>query len=139
VPGLVLDCSIAVAWCFEDEASSALDALLDRVQADGAMVPELWTLEVTNVLVQAARRGRITPGGIRERLKMMDMLPIGRDEGAVGAVWRDNLIMLAEIERLTIYDATYLELALRRGLALASSDGALRAAGERRGLLVLPV
>ena len=135
---IVLDCSVAVAWCFVDEATPPLDALLDQVQAEGAIVPPLWTLEVTNVLTQAARRGRLPPPGARGRLDLLDMLPITVDDGGAGRVWRDNLLALADVENLTIYDATYLELAIRRGLALATSDTALRAAAGRRGMTVLP-
>lgn len=135
---IVLDCSVAVAWCFADEATPALDALLDLVQAEGAIVPPLWTLEVTNVLSQAARRGRLPTHDVRRRLGLLDMLPITVDAGGTGIVWRDNLLALAQAEGLTIYDATYLELAIRRGVALASSDKDLRAAGQARGVPLLP-
>lgn len=135
---IVLDCSVTVAWCFADEATPALDSLLDRVQAEGALVPPLWTLEITNVLTQAARRGRLAPDAVRARLGLLDMLPITQDDGGIGRVWRDNLLMLARDTGLTIYDATYLELAIRRGLSLATSDTALRAATTGRGVAVLP-
>jgi predicted nucleic acid-binding protein len=55
----VLDCSLAMAWCFEDDASAAADAILERVRDDGALVRALWVWEVANVLTLAARRGRI--------------------------------------------------------------------------------
>ena len=135
---IVLDCSIAIAWCFADEATPALDALLDLVQADGAIVPPLWTLEVTNVLTQAARRGRLAPEAVRTRLGLLDMLPITQDDGGAGRVWRDNLLVLARGTNLTTYDATYLELAIRRGFSLATSDTALRVAATGRGVAVLP-
>lgn len=134
----VLDCSIAVAWCFADEATPALDALLDRVQADGAIVPPLWTLEVSNVLAQAAKRGRLARDAARTRLQLLDMLPIATDDGGTGRVWRDNVLTLAEGTGLTIYDATYLELAIRRALPLATADKALRAAARQRGVTLLP-
>lgn len=135
---IVLDCSIAVAWCFADEATTALDALLDQVQAEGAIVPPLWTLEVGNVLTQAAKRGRLAPDAVRTRLQLLDMLPIATDDRGTGPVWRDNLLTLAEATGLTIYDATYLELAIRRALPLATADKALRAAARKRGVRLLP-
>ena len=135
---LVLDCSVAVAWCFEDEASPALDALLDRVQADGAIVPPLWTLEVANVLLGAARRLRLTRETMHERLTLLDMLPVETDGQGNGPVWRSTVLALADTETLTMYDATYLELAIRRGLVLATSDKALRRAATRRGVTVAP-
>ena len=136
---LVLDCSVAVAWCFDDEATPQLDGLLDRVQRDGAVVPSLWTLEITNVLLQAGRRGRITPAAIQERLGLLDMLPIETDAAGTGRGWRGTvLVALATAEVLTAYDATYLELAIRRSVALATADKALRRAAARHGLAVLP-
>lgn len=135
---LVLDCSVAVAWCFEDEASPSLDALLDRVQADGAVVPALWTTEIANVLIQAARRSRIAPDALQERLHLLDMLPIETDTAGAGPGWRATVLALATAEVLSAYDATYLELAIRRALPLASSDAALRRAAARHGVPVLP-
>jgi predicted nucleic acid-binding protein len=138
VPRLVLDCSVAVAWCFEDEATPVLDALLDRVQTEGAVVPPLWTLEVANVLLMAARGGRIAHEAIPERLGLLDMLGIETDSQGTGPVWRSTVLTLAQTEMLTFCDAIYLELAIRRGLPLASSDKALRRAAAQRGVTVAP-
>lgn len=135
---LVLDCSVAVAWCFEDEATPQLDALLDQVQQTGAVVPPLWTIEITNVLLQAGRKGRIAPAAIQERLSLLDMLPIEIDTVGSGSASRGTLLALATAEALTAYDATYLELAIRRGVPLATSDKALRRTAARHGLTVLP-
>lgn len=135
----MLDCSVAVGWCFADEASAAGDALLDRVQADGALVPSLWHLEVANVLIQAERRGRLGTGGAEERMAMLDFLPIRVDADGQGASWRRAVALLVRAETLTAYDAAYLELATRRRLPLASTDRQLRAAAERHGVPALPV
>ena len=136
--GFVLDCSVAVAWCFEDEATAELDALLERVQHQGAVVPPLWMSEASNVLLIAQRRGRIDRETMQERLALLDMLPIETDDMASSTVWRSSVLTLADVEALTFYDAIYLELAIRRGLPLASSDAALRRAARRRGIVVLP-
>jgi hypothetical protein len=80
VSGFVLDCSVAVAWCFEDEATAELDALLDRVQRHGAVVPLLWMAEASNVLLMAQRRGRIDRETMQESLALLDMLPIETDD-----------------------------------------------------------
>jgi predicted nucleic acid-binding protein len=138
VAGFILDCSVAVAWCFEDEATAELDALLDRVQHQGAVVPPLWMSETSNVLLMARRRGRIDRETMHERLALLDMLPIETDDMAGGTVWRSSVLTLADVEALTFYDAIYLELAIRLGLPLASSDAALRRAARRRGIVVLP-
>lgn len=136
--GFVVDCSIAVAWCFEDEVTPALDALLDKVQVDGAIVPSLWTIEVANVLTGAVRRQRISREHMHERLVVLDMLPIETDTQGMGPVWRSSVLALVETEALTAYDAIYLELAIRRGLVLATNDQALRRAAKRRGVIVTP-
>ena len=136
--GFIVDCSVTVAWCFEDEATVELDSLLDRVQREGAVVPPLWISEAANVLLLAQRRGRIDRETMQERLALLDMLPIETDNMASGAVWRSSVLTLADVEALTFYDATYLELAIRRGLPLASSDAALRRAARRRGVVVVP-
>ena len=115
-----------------------VDSLLDRVQREGAVVPPLWISEAANVLLSAQRRGRIDRETMQERLALLDMLPIETDNMASGAVWRSSVLTLADAEALTFYDATYLELAIRRGLPLASSDAALRRAASRRGVAVVP-
>ncbi len=135
---LVLGCTLAVAWCFDDAATPQLDALLDRVQVNGAVVPPPWTIEITNVLLQAGRSGRIAPAAIQERLGLLDRLPIETDTAGAGSGWRGAVLALATAEALTAYDATYLELAIRRGIPLVTTDRALRRAATRHGLTVLP-
>jgi predicted nucleic acid-binding protein len=137
VTGLVVDASIALAWCFEDEASPASDAVLDLVKSDGAIVPSLWHLELANVLLQAERRGRTILGGLVARLELLDQLPIATDAETSGRAWRE-VLALARSERLTTYDAAYLELAVRRGLSLATRDEALLGAAKRLGIALVP-
>ena len=134
---VVLDCSIAVAWCFEDEADPAIDALLDGLRTEGAVVPALWPLEVTNVLLQAERRGRIAMAAVDGRLAAFAALPITVDSVS----WRQNggtVLGLARRHGLTTYDAAYLELAMRRCLPLATKDKALGQACRAAGIVVLP-
>ncbi len=134
---VVVDCSVAVSWCFEDEASEAADALLLRIRDGAAVVPSLWHLEIANVLIQAAKRGRITPDDAGTRLRLMAALPITTDPETATRAWHDTLV-LARAEGLTAYDAAYLELAIRRRLPLATRDKALAEAARRRGIEVLP-
>ena len=110
----VIDSSIALTWCFEDEASAETDALFERVRDEGAVVPGLWRLELGNVLLQAERRGRISAGDVASRLDLIAELPISVDPETADRAWRD-ILTLARAERLTVYDAAYLELAARRG------------------------
>lgn len=132
----VLDASIALAWCFDDEASEDADLLAERLRDHGAFVPNLWHLELSNVLLQAERRGRITAADIAVRLRLLGQLPIETDAETHLRATRDTLA-LARAERLTAHDAAYLELAMRRGLPLASRDQDLRAAAKRLGVGVL--
>ena len=133
----VLDCSIAVTWCFDDEASDEADALLDRLQEQGAAVPSLFPLELGNILALAERRGRIPASGLSPRLELLATLPIEVDPNTAAMALRETLT-LARRHSLTTYDASYLELALRLGLPLASTDRALRRAAIDEGVVVLP-
>jgi predicted nucleic acid-binding protein len=77
---VVVDSSVALAWCFADEASPATEDLLDRVRDEGALVPALWYLELGNVLLSAEKRGRISMSGIAGRLALLAQLPIMIDQ-----------------------------------------------------------
>ena len=134
---LVLDVSLSCAWCFADEASPAAWAVLQHLQQAAAHVPALWLWETGNVLVQAERRGRITSAAIHTFLGLLETLPIRIDQPSTASAWHDTLA-LARSHRLTTYDAAYLELALRRGLPLASRDQALQAAARLEGVPLLP-
>jgi predicted nucleic acid-binding protein len=134
---LVLDVFLSCAWCFADEASEPAWAILEQLQAGRAHVPALWLWETANVLVQAERRGRISPAAIRTYLVLLEGLPISVDQPSTASAWHDSLA-LARSHRLTSYDAAYLELAMRRGLPLASRDKALQAAARLEGVPLLP-
>jgi len=133
----VLDCSVAVSWCFEDEASPVTDAILERVRDDGALVPALWHLELGNVLIQAERRKRLTTADTATRIELITNLPIATDDETPARALLE-VLSLARAEGLTTYDAAYLELALRRGLPLATRDRALVEAARRRRVAALP-
>jgi len=124
VTGFVLDASVAVAWCFEDESTPAAWALLDRLRAAPGHVPALWALEIGNILLGAERRRRITQARTVEFLGILGDLDIRVDPELPGRAFRD-VLPLARERRLTTYDATYLELAMRLGLPLATKDTAL--------------
>ena len=132
----VLDNSVALAWCFEDEQTPAIMALLDRVVATGAMAPLLWPLEALNGLLVAERRRRLEPAKRAELAGLLHALPIKLDDETADKSWEDTL-RLAERFTLSVYDATYLELAQRRRLPLASMDRALRSAAAALGVEVL--
>ena len=134
---LVLDVSLSCAWCFADEASEPAWAILERLQGGRAHVPALWLWETANLLVQAERRGRISPAAIRTYLGLLEGLPISIDQPSTASAWHDSLA-LARSHRLTSYDAAYLELVLRRGLPLATRDKALQASALLEGVPLMP-
>lgn len=136
MPALVLDCSVTLAWLLADEQSAAVAAVLDQVVAEAAIAPSLWPLEVGNALLMAERRGRLSYHHRVQALQDLTDLPIDIDDETTDRAWRETLA-LAETHRLTLYDAAYLELALRRSLPLATLDTALRAAGEATGVPLL--
>jgi predicted nucleic acid-binding protein len=125
--GFVLDASVALAWCFDDESTPAAWALLDRLRSAPAHVPGLWALEVGNILLGAEKRKRITQARAVEFVGILDELDIQFDPHVPGRAFRD-VLPLARAQRLTTYDAIYLELAMRLGLPMATKDKALRAA-----------
>ena len=122
--GFVLDASVAIAWCFEDESTPSASALLDRLRTAPGYVPALWELEIGNILVGAQRRRRITQARVVEFLGILGDLDIRVDPDLPGRAFRD-VLPLARERRLTTYDAAYLELAMRLGLPLATKDAAL--------------
>ena len=133
----VLDCSIAVAWLFDDEASPETDTLLGRLRDGGALVPGHWRLELGNVLTQAERRNRIAGAQIAAYLDLLDRLPIVTDAETERRALRE-ILTLARTENLTTYDAAYLELAMRRNVQLATRDRALIRAARGIGVETLP-
>jgi predicted nucleic acid-binding protein len=134
----VIDCSVAVTWCFEDEATPASDGLLDRLGEAAAAAPVIWPLELGNVLVMAERRGRIDAAQVAEFVALMRDLPVAIDQETPQRAL-DEVLALARTEKLTTYDASYLELAMRLGVPLATQDKELRQAAERLGTPVLAV
>jgi predicted nucleic acid-binding protein len=132
----VLDSSVALAWVLPGEGSDATEALLDEVAADGAAAPGLWPLETANVLLQAEKARRITLGERRRSLTILAGLPIHIDPDTSAQAWGRTL-SLAEAQGLTLYDASYLELALRLALPLASLDRQLRQAAASCGVVLL--
>jgi len=130
----VIDASTTMAWCFEDEATTETDAILDRLGQDQALVPPLWEYEVANVLLVAERRSRITEFQSTRFLALLGQLPIHVSPLPQPAV---ALTAIGRRHRLSAHDSAYLELASREGVALASRDNKLRRAAEASGIPLL--
>ena len=117
----VVDSSVALSWCLEDERTPATKTLLERIGEAGAVVPQHWPAEVLNGLMMAERRKRIDAGRRRQLAEFLHDLPLAVDPDTTVQLWGATQ-RLAERFRLTVYDAIYLELAQRRHLALATLD-----------------
>ena len=135
--GFVIDASVALAWCFDDEATEATRALLDRFEDEHAEVPSLWHLELANALAVGERNKRITPARTSQFIALIGELPIVIDEQTPN-VALSTVLDLARSEQLSAYDASYLELAMRRGVPLATKDDDLVRAARRVGVTLLP-
>ena len=131
--GVVLDASSVLSWCFEDEGGPEADALIERVAAAGALVPAIWSLEVANALLVAERRSRIRQEDSGAFLAMIEELPITIDAGTAAHAFHETIV-LARRHALSSYDASYLELAIRAQLPLATRDESLRRAAAQVGL-----
>ena len=133
----VADASVALTWCFEDEASSVADRLLERLgQGDRIAVPAHWPTEVSNGLLVAERRKRIKAGQAIILWDELSQLPI-ETEPPLTTLQTKLVLTLGEKHGLTVYDAAYLELAQRRQLPLGTLDGDLRAAAQKIGVTLL--
>ena len=132
----VLDCSVAMAWCFEDESDGYADAVLDRLDNGTAVVPSHWPLEVANVLLVAERRGRLKEADSTRFLELLGALPIEVDSETPARAF-GAILSLGREHGLSSYDAAYLELAMRESVPVASLDQPLRLAAEGSGVSLL--
>jgi predicted nucleic acid-binding protein len=136
--GLVIDSSVAVAWCFGDERDEYSQSILDALRRLPAIVPALWHLEVANALLVGERRKRSTQADTVQWLSFLASLPIGVDDETRLRAFTDT-VALGRTHNLSAYDAAYLELATRRGLPLASLDDKLKAAARATGVTLYAV
>lgn len=128
----VVDCSIAMAGLFHDEATAKTAALLNRLATETALVPALWFIEITNVLAMAERKNRITATQSDAFIADLSKLGIERDDEAPDRAFT-HILALCRMHRLTSYDESYLDLAIRRTLPLALDDN-LRKTAKKLGI-----
>jgi predicted nucleic acid-binding protein len=128
----VVDASITLAWCFDDEGTSATEAVLERLVLEGGIAPAHWSLEVANGLRFAWSSGRVTDVAISKAREIVRQLPV-----EVRAVETSTALYLVEPARqhdLTVYDAAYLGIAEALGLGIATLDERLAAACRTVGV-----
>ena len=132
----VLDCSVTMAWAFDDEDVPRAAAIRDRLGEDLAVVPAIWALEVGNALLVAERRKRISRAESVRFVEILRALPIDVDATpALGTM--SGLLSLASQTDVSVYDAGYLDLAAAHGLPLATLDKALERAARQIGVALL--
>lgn len=135
----VLDASIAISWCFPGDPLEDTDysrRILKELYLNDAIVPEIWGFEIANaIFVAHSKRNRINEQQIREYLDLLKALPIRVEPQSLWA--NVELESLARQQNMAAYDAAYLNLALRTGSSLATSDSILREAALRHGISVL--
>jgi predicted nucleic acid-binding protein len=129
---IIVDASIALAWCLGDEADDYAERMLDRVARETAVAPAHWPIEVANGLRSAERRGRLSTDELPRVGKLLndlgvEIVPVELNT----AFWA---LDTARTHDLSAYDAVYLDLALSRGLPLATLDGPLAAACRKAGV-----
>lgn len=120
-----------------DEHSAAADALASRLAESTALVPTIWPLEVRNAMLAALRVRRITAAEFDERLEVLSILPLEVEPPADAAALK-RTVALARRHALSVYDASYVDLAKQRSMPLATLDAKLRKACVAQGIAVLP-
>ena len=132
----VVDNSVVMAWCFEDETSRYAEAVLDLLAEATAFVPSIWPLEVGNVLLVAERNHRLSEAESARFIALLSDLPIEVDQETPDRMIKE-IWALARKHHLSTYDASYLDLAMRKGLPIATKDKKLLAAAKRSQVPIL--
>ena len=130
---VVVDASVALAWCFPDEASDYADAVLVALEGQTILVPAIWGSEVTNAVLVGERNKRLRQPEIRRFTTLLESLSLVQDVQPV-CDHVSNVLPLAREYGLSAYDAAYLELSIRHGAPLATLDGKLQKAAQKAGI-----
>jgi len=136
--GIVIDASVALAWCFPDETSEYADSVLLALENQVAVIPAIWPVEVTNALVVGERRHRLRLPDITRFVELLKALNIVQDAQQITETL-SHVFPLAQRYKLSAYDAAYLDVAVRRQLPLATLDAGLRNASRSAGIEIFSV
>ncbi|VBB41569.1 Ribonuclease VapC [uncultured Desulfatiglans sp.] len=126
----VVDNSVVMSWCFEDEGNSYAEAVLESLESAEVLVPAIWPLEVGNVLLAAEGKKRLSHAAVVRFLALLGGLPITVEQETPERMLKE-IVSLAREHGLSTYDASYLDLAMRFDLPLATQDPALAKAAEK--------
>ena len=130
---IVVDNSIVMCWCFADQATERSDAVLAHLRKNKAVVPAVFPLELGNAVVASERRKKLSRADAQHFLRLIQALPLRVDQELPQRQLGDILALARQYD-LSTYDASYLDLSMRAGLALATEDGSLRGAARRAGV-----
>ena len=126
----VIDNSIVMSWCFQDEGSGYTEAVLESLESGEAFVPAVWPLEVGNALLVAERKKRLSEASVVRFLTLVAGLPIMIEQETPERMLKE-IVSLARQHGLSTYDASYLDLAMRLGLPLSTQDASLKKAAKK--------
>lgn len=133
----VLDASVALSWVFDDEFSPYSGSIAGMMPRSQAVVPIVWPLEMANGFLTAFRRGRLQETKAAALIAAIGRLRIDIDRGVAPESLAQSTLKLGIAHRVSANDASYLELAMRRGLPLASQDDRLVRAATEAGVSIL--
>ncbi len=132
----VIDNSVVMSWCFKDEKNNYSDQILDKLEFSTAIVPSIWPLEVGNVLLVAERKNRLIQADSIRFIALLTELPIVVEQESPGRMMNE-IVNIARTYNLSTYDASYLDLAMRKGISIATLDkNLLKAAKQSKVSLV---
>ena len=131
--GIVIDAFVALARCFPDEASECPDGVLVALEGRAILVPVLWSVEMTNAVLMAERRKRVKQPKIRRFVELLDAQTVIMDSQSVTESV-SNILPIAREYGLSVYDAAYLDVAVRHAVPLATLDSALQKAARKAGI-----
>jgi len=126
----VVDNSVVMSWCFEDERNSYCDAVLESLADGEAFVPGMWPLEVGNVLLVAERKKRFTEASVVRFLELVSGLPLTVEQETPERMLKE-IVSIAREQGISTYDASYIDLAMRLGLPMSTLDASMRKAARR--------
>lgn len=134
----VVDNSVVMSWCFKDETNTYADTVLDKLADATAVVPSIWPLEIVNVLLVAERQKRLSESDSIRFITLLSQLPIVVEHEQPERMMKE-LLALARTNNLSSYDASYLDLAMKRGISIATLDQKLIDAAKRTDVPILAV
>jgi len=132
----VVDNSVVMSWCFEDENCEYADSVLESLKDHTAIVPSIWPLEVGNVLLVAERKKRLDASDSSQFIALLSELPIMVDQEPPARMFSEIFTLAREYD-LSAYDASYLDLAIKRGVPIATLDNRLLTAAKQNNVSVM--